>query len=89
MNIAVDTYSCFLLSRPTGLSDFIVSANQAISQFKSLLNQLQKNENDINAKLQAIESANLFKFPVPVRAGELPGNGLPILSVIHSQFNLH
>ncbi|XP_027024931.2 dynein axonemal heavy chain 10 isoform X2 [Tachysurus fulvidraco] len=56
-----------------GLSEFITKANQAISQFESLLNQIQKNEKDIEAKLQVIETANLFKFPVSERAGELPG----------------
>ncbi|KAI5616269.1 dynein heavy chain 10, axonemal [Silurus asotus] len=56
-----------------GLSDFIAKANQAITQFQATLNQIQKNERDIDAKLQAMESANLFKFPVPERAGELPG----------------
>ncbi|XP_053509735.1 dynein axonemal heavy chain 10 isoform X2 [Ictalurus furcatus] len=55
------------------LPDFIAKANQAIVQFGTLLNQIQKNERDIDAKLQAIESANLFKFPVAERAGELPG----------------
>lgn len=77
---------CFYLSHPTGVSNFTAKANHAISQFESLLNQIQQNEKDIDAKLQAMESANLFKFTIPERAGELPGNGLPIFSFT---FNLH
>lgn len=69
----------FTPSRHAALPDFIAKANQAIVQFGTLLNQIQKNERDIDAKLQAIESANLFKFPVAERAGELPGNELHIL----------
>ncbi|KAK3539191.1 hypothetical protein QTP86_029601 [Hemibagrus guttatus] len=63
----------FTLSSLGLLSIFISKAIQAISKFESLLNQIQNNEINIDAKLQAIESVNLFKFPGPERAGELPG----------------
>lgn len=76
VNLGLDTHICFHLSRSAGLSNFITNANHSITQFESLLNQIQKNERDIEAKLQAIESANLFKFPVPERAGQVPGNEL-------------
>ncbi|XP_062874230.1 dynein axonemal heavy chain 10 [Trichomycterus rosablanca] len=56
-----------------GISDFINRGNQAASKFESLVNQIKKNEKDIETKLQSIESANLFKFPAPERTGELPG----------------
>ncbi|MBN3296580.1 DYH10 protein, partial [Amia calva] len=56
-----------------GISDYINRSTQAISKFESLVNQIQKNAQDINTKLQSIESANLFKFPVPSREGDLPG----------------
>ncbi|TUV82046.1 Dynein heavy chain 10, axonemal [Bagarius yarrelli] len=56
-----------------GLPEFITRANQAIAQFDSLLNQIQKNEHDIESKLQSIESAHLFKFPEVGKAGDLPG----------------
>ncbi|XP_017580699.2 dynein heavy chain 10, axonemal [Pygocentrus nattereri] len=56
-----------------GISEFINRSDQAASKFESLVNQIKKNENDIDAKLQSMESANLFKFPAPDKAGELPG----------------
>nr|XP_015221526.1 PREDICTED: dynein heavy chain 10, axonemal [Lepisosteus oculatus] len=56
-----------------GILDFINRSTQAISKFESLVNQIQKNARDIDAKLQSIESANLFKFPSPSREGDLPG----------------
>ncbi|XP_053336632.1 dynein axonemal heavy chain 10 [Clarias gariepinus] len=56
-----------------GLPDFIIKAKSAISHFGSLLNQIQDEEKDIEASLQAFESVNLFKSPVTESAGELPG----------------
>ncbi|MGH0158836.1 UNVERIFIED_CONTAM: hypothetical protein FKN15_061612 [Acipenser sinensis] len=47
-----------------GISDYISRSSQAISKFGSLVNQIQKNAQDIEAKLVSIESSNLFKFPV-------------------------
>ncbi|KAI7812536.1 putative dynein heavy chain 10 [Triplophysa rosa] len=55
------------------IPEFIQRGNQAISKFESLMNQIQKNEKDIEDKLKSIESANLFKFPAPVKTGHLPG----------------
>ncbi|XP_056602848.1 dynein axonemal heavy chain 10 isoform X1 [Triplophysa dalaica] len=55
------------------IPEFIQRGNQAISKFESLMNQIQKNEKDIEDKLKSIESANLFKFPAPVNTGHLPG----------------
>ncbi|XP_076854099.1 dynein axonemal heavy chain 10 [Brachyhypopomus gauderio] len=56
-----------------GIPEFISRSSQAVSKFESLVNQIQKNEKDIEDKLQSIESANLFKFPLPDKAGALPG----------------
>ncbi|XP_067084612.1 dynein axonemal heavy chain 10 [Osmerus mordax] len=56
-----------------GISEFINRGTQAASKFESLVNQIQKNERDIDAKLQSMETANLFKFPAPDRADGLPG----------------
>ncbi|XP_048858906.1 dynein axonemal heavy chain 10 [Brienomyrus brachyistius] len=56
-----------------GISEFISRGALAISKFESLVNQIKKNERDIEVKLQSIESANLFKFPTPDRAQGLPG----------------
>ncbi|XP_056113379.1 dynein axonemal heavy chain 10 [Rhinichthys klamathensis goyatoka] len=56
-----------------GIPQFIQRGNQATSKFESLVNQIQKNERDIDDKLKSIESANLFKFPTADKAGHLPG----------------
>uniref|UniRef100_A0A4W5NCU9 Dynein axonemal heavy chain 10 n=1 Tax=Hucho hucho TaxID=62062 RepID=A0A4W5NCU9_9TELE len=56
-----------------GISEFINRGTQAASKFESLVNQIQKNERDIDAKLQSIETANLFKFPAPDKSDDLPG----------------
>uniref|UniRef100_A0A8C1QBG0 Dynein heavy chain 10, axonemal-like n=1 Tax=Cyprinus carpio TaxID=7962 RepID=A0A8C1QBG0_CYPCA len=56
-----------------GIPQFVQRGNQATSKFESLLNQIQKNERDIDDKLKSIESANLFKFPVADKNGYLPG----------------
>ncbi|XP_066511362.1 dynein axonemal heavy chain 10-like isoform X1 [Hoplias malabaricus] len=56
-----------------GISEFISRSDQASSKLESLVNQIKKNESDIDSKLQSIESANLFKFPAPDRARDLPG----------------
>ncbi|XP_052412947.1 dynein axonemal heavy chain 10 [Carassius gibelio] len=56
-----------------GIPQFIQRGNQAASKFESLVNQIQKNERDIDDKLKSIESANLFKFPVADKNGYLPG----------------
>ena len=47
---------------------------QAISKFESLVNQIQKNAKDIDARLKAVEQADLFKGPPSQMNGEiLPG----------------
>lgn len=56
-----------------GIPEFIQRGNQAISKFESLMNQIQKNEKDIEDKLKSFELANLFKFPAPDNTGHLPG----------------
>uniref|UniRef100_A0A665V7Z7 Dynein heavy chain tail domain-containing protein n=1 Tax=Echeneis naucrates TaxID=173247 RepID=A0A665V7Z7_ECHNA len=56
-----------------GIPEFIRRATQAVSKFESVVNQIQKNETDIESKLQSIATANLLKFPVPVKTNELPG----------------
>ncbi|KAG5280454.1 hypothetical protein AALO_G00060150 [Alosa alosa] len=56
-----------------GISEFINRGSQATSKFESLVNQIQKNERDIDAKLLSMETANLFKFPAPDKTGDLPG----------------
>ena len=69
------------ISNPNpGISEFINRSTQAASKFESLVNQIQKNERDIDAKLQSMETANLFKFPAPDRPDGLPGTLIPSAS---------
>ncbi|CAL8251349.1 unnamed protein product [Boreogadus saida] len=56
-----------------GISDFITRGIQATSKFESLVVPIQRNEREIEAKLQAMEMANLFKFPSPDKCSQLPG----------------
>lgn len=74
------------LIHPPGISEFINRGTQATSKFESLVNQIQKNERDIDSKLNYIESANLFKFPAMDKTGDLPG-GMSI-NLIHYQINV-
>ncbi|XP_072163343.1 dynein axonemal heavy chain 10-like [Diadema setosum] len=56
-----------------GISDYILRCEQAISKFESLVNQIQKNAKDIDARLRAMENAELFRGPPPqVKADILP-----------------
>ncbi|XP_051514176.1 dynein axonemal heavy chain 10 [Myxocyprinus asiaticus] len=67
-------YGCKRLNwNSLGIPQFIQRGNQATSKFESLMNQIQKNERDIDEKLKSIESANLFKFPTSDKTGRLPG----------------
>ena len=45
---------------------------QAISKFESLVNQVQKNAQDIEHRLEIIEETNLFKTCPLNQLGELP-----------------
>lgn len=60
---------CLVLGTP----EFINRGTQALFKFESLVNQIRKNERDIDAKLQSLEMANLFKFPAPDKLNGLPG----------------
>ncbi|XP_053327864.1 dynein axonemal heavy chain 10 [Spea bombifrons] len=56
-----------------GIGEYIARCTQAVSKFESLVHKIQKNANDIDSKLSAIESANLFKF-IPKKPGtDIPG----------------
>ncbi|KAJ8284497.1 hypothetical protein COCON_G00033470 [Conger conger] len=56
-----------------GVPEYISRCNQATAKFESLVYQIQKNERDIDFKIQAIETANLFKLPALDRGDDLPG----------------
>lgn len=57
----------------SGISDFINRGIHTVSKFESVVNQIQKNERDIDSKLQSMMIANLLKFPVPDKSNDLPG----------------
>ncbi|XP_078523750.1 dynein axonemal heavy chain 10 isoform X2 [Lissotriton helveticus] len=56
-----------------GIGDYITRCTQGVVKFESLVHQIQKNAQDINNKLESIESANLFKFMHAELRNELPG----------------
>ncbi|KAJ3602265.1 hypothetical protein NHX12_030024 [Muraenolepis orangiensis] len=56
-----------------GISEFINRGIQATTKFESLVVPVQRNEREIDSKLQAMEMANLFKFPSPETSTELRG----------------
>lgn len=56
-----------------GIPDFINRGIQVVSKFETVVNQIQKNERDIDSRLQSIVMANLLKFPVPDKSNDLPG----------------
>ncbi|KAM5191717.1 dynein axonemal heavy chain 10 [Mantella aurantiaca] len=55
-----------------GIAEYITRSSQALSKFEALVHKIQKNANDIEGKLLAIESANLFKF-LAKKSTDLPG----------------
>lgn len=60
---------CYLLS---GIPDFVKQGAHAVSKFELVVSQIQKNENDIDSKLQSIAMANLLKFPIPDKTNDFP-----------------
>lgn len=56
-----------------GISDFINRGIHTVSKFETVVSQIQKNEQDIDSKLQSMVMANLLKFPVPDKSNDLPG----------------
>ncbi|XP_077377243.1 dynein axonemal heavy chain 10-like [Festucalex cinctus] len=54
------------------IADFINEANQEISKFESVVSQIEKNELDIEAKLQSIMMADLLQCPAPDKTDLLP-----------------
>uniref|UniRef100_UPI00398F6830 dynein axonemal heavy chain 10 isoform X2 n=1 Tax=Pristiophorus japonicus TaxID=55135 RepID=UPI00398F6830 len=56
-----------------GIQDYLGRCDHAIGKFESLVNQIHKNVRDIATKLAAIESADLFKRPLPQSKEDLTG----------------
>ncbi|NXN18460.1 DYH10 protein, partial [Indicator maculatus] len=55
-----------------GIGNFIIRSTEAVKKFEFLVHHIHHNSEDISKKLHFIESANLFKFPLPKNGDELP-----------------
>ncbi|NXG46545.1 DYH10 protein, partial [Psilopogon haemacephalus] len=55
-----------------GIGSFIMRSTEAVKKFEFLVHHIHHNSEDISKKLNFIESANLFKFPLPKNGDELP-----------------
>lgn len=55
-----------------GIRDYVLRCEQAITKFESLVNQVQKNAQDIQDRLKVIEGIKLFKQPPSKQGYELP-----------------
>lgn len=58
-----------------GIGNFIMRSTEAVKKFELLVHHIHHNSEDISNKLHCIESANLFKFPLP-KNDELPSKSL-------------
>ncbi|KAK2902109.1 hypothetical protein Q8A73_011855 [Channa argus] len=56
-----------------GIPDFNKRGMEVVSKFQTVVNQIQKNERDIESRLHSIAMTNLLKFPVPDNSNDLPG----------------
>lgn len=70
-----------------GIPDFINRGLQAVSKFELVVNQIQKNEKDIESKLQSIVMANLLKYQLPDKSNDLPSM-LLFLGYLHLNIRL-
>ncbi|XP_060895064.1 dynein axonemal heavy chain 10 [Labrus mixtus] len=57
----------------SAIPDFINRGVKAVSKLESVVQQIHKNERDIESKLQFMVMANLLKCPVPENPKDLPG----------------
>ena len=65
-----------------GIGDFIDRGIKAVSKFESVVSQIQKNEREIDSKLQSMVTANFMKFPVADKSKDLPGRNDHLLDVM-------
>ncbi|KAM9858629.1 dynein axonemal heavy chain 10 [Aulostomus maculatus] len=56
-----------------GITDFISRGTQAVSKLESVVNQILKNEKDMDSKLQSMVMSNLLKYPSLDKSDGLPG----------------
>ncbi|NXM97841.1 DYH10 protein, partial [Sylvia borin] len=59
--------------KAVGIGEFILQCTQTIGKLELLVHQIHNISEDINSKLQSIESTNLFKFPHPENDDGHPG----------------
>uniref|UniRef100_A0A8D2N9M5 Dynein-1, subspecies f n=1 Tax=Zonotrichia albicollis TaxID=44394 RepID=A0A8D2N9M5_ZONAL len=59
--------------KSVGIGEFIVQCTQIIGRLELLVRQIHQISEDINSKLQFIESTNLFKFPPSKSGDKCPG----------------
>ncbi|NXL71450.1 DYH10 protein, partial [Leptocoma aspasia] len=59
--------------KSVGIGEFIVQCTQTIGKLELLVHQIHYISEDINSKLQSIESTNLFKFPHSKNGDKCPG----------------
>ncbi|NXQ69921.1 DYH10 protein, partial [Quiscalus mexicanus] len=59
--------------KSVGIGEFIVQCTQTIGRLELLVHQIHQISEDINSKLQSIESTNLFKFPHSENGDKCPG----------------
>ncbi|XP_074410515.1 dynein axonemal heavy chain 10 isoform X7 [Zonotrichia albicollis] len=59
--------------KSVGIGEFIVQCTQTIGRLELLVRQIHQISEDINSKLQFIESTNLFKFPHSKSGDKCPG----------------
>ncbi|NWW35004.1 DYH10 protein, partial [Panurus biarmicus] len=59
--------------KSVGIGEFIVQCTQTIGKLELLVHQIHNISEDINSKLQSIESANLLKFPRSKNGDKHPG----------------
>ncbi|NWY37943.1 DYH10 protein, partial [Sylvia atricapilla] len=59
--------------KAVGIGEFILQCTQTIGKLELLVHQIHNISEDINSKLQSIESTNLFNFPHPENGDEHPG----------------
>lgn len=62
-----------------GIRDFITKGFQVVAKFQTVVNHIQKNEKDIESRLQSIVTANLLRFPLPDKSNDLPGRNNQVI----------
>ncbi|NXQ36568.1 DYH10 protein, partial [Alaudala cheleensis] len=59
--------------KSVGIGEFILQCTQTVGKLELLVHQIHNISEDINSKLQSIESTNLLKFPPSKNGDKYPG----------------